>query len=108
MMQFQSWLDALRQRVRNTASRRPSSVNPRNIPVEVVEQRTLLSVSALMVGGELSIISDGADSIEVRANPVAPTQLQVIANGTTATTERSESGCRAVDQHSRRQWSQPD
>lgn len=86
MMQFQSWLDALRQRVRNTASRRPSAGNPRNIPVEVVEQRTLLSVSALMVGGELSILSDGADSIEVRANPVAPTQLQVIANGTTATT----------------------
>ena len=81
-MQFQTWLEALRLRVsknpqRSSAARRKAS---RQRPAEVLEERTLLSVSSRMINGELSILSDDADSIEVRTNPVDGVSLQVIEN----------------------------
>jgi Ca2+-binding RTX toxin-like protein len=87
-MQFQTWLEALRLRVRknpqrSTAARRKSS---RQRPAEVLEERALLSVSSLIINGELSILSDDADSIEVRTNPVDGVSLQVIENGVQSTT----------------------
>lgn len=85
MMQFQSWLDAIRKRSRRRKhnDRRQAAVQR---PLETLEQRTLLSVSSLVINGELSIISDGSDSITVRVNPIDGTSLQVVENGTVATT----------------------
>jgi Ca2+-binding RTX toxin-like protein len=87
-MQFQTWLEALRLRVRknpqrSTAARRKAS---RQRPAEVLEERALLSVSSLIINGELSILSDDADSIVVRTNPVDGVSLQVIENGFQSTT----------------------
>ena len=91
-MQFQSWLDALRNRVRTNRSRRPAGQrrgtpnSPPPATSESLENRALLSVSSLLINGELSIISDDADSITVRPNPTSTTDLQVIENGVEATT----------------------
>ena len=87
-MQFQTWLEALRLRVRknpqrSTAARRKVS---RQRPAEVLEERALLSVSSLIINGELSVLSDDADSIVVRTNPVDGVSLQVIENGVQSTT----------------------
>lgn len=87
-MQFQTWLEALRLRVRknpqrSAAARRKAS-RPR--PVEALEERTLLSVSSLIINGELSVLSDADDSIVVRTNPVDGVSLQVIENGVQSTT----------------------
>ena len=87
-MQFQTWLEALRLRVRKNpqrsiAARRKTS---RQRPAEVLEERALLSVSSLIINGELSVLSDDADSIMVRTNPVDGVSLQVIENGVQSTT----------------------
>ena len=87
-MQFQTWLEALRLRVRKNpqrsgAARRKAS---RQRPAEVLEERALLSVSSLIINGELSILSDADDSIVVRTNPVDGVSLQVIENGFQSTT----------------------
>ncbi|MHC4876750.1 MAG: leishmanolysin-related zinc metalloendopeptidase [Planctomycetota bacterium] len=83
-MQLHSWLDALKQRVHQAAKRRPAR-RPA-APSEGLETRALLSVSSLVIGGELSIIADGDDSVEVRTNPVDGVSLQVIENGLNAST----------------------
>jgi Ca2+-binding RTX toxin-like protein len=83
-MQLHSWLDALKKRVHQAGRRRPAR-RPA-APSEGLETRALLSVSSLVINGELSIISDGADTIEVRANPTDGVSLQVIENGTSAST----------------------
>ncbi|MFT4556959.1 MAG: hypothetical protein ACI92S_002315, partial [Planctomycetaceae bacterium] len=86
-MQFQTWLEALRLRVRKnpqrSAARRKAS---RQRSAEVLEERALLSVSSLIINGELSVLSDDADSIVVRTNPVDGLSLQVIENGVQSTT----------------------
>ena len=86
-MQFQTWLEALRLRVRKNpprgAARRKTS---RQRPVEVLEERALLSVSSLIINGELSVLSDADDSVLVRTNPVDGISLQVIDNGVQSTT----------------------
>lgn len=85
-MQFYSWLDAIRKRTRRrkqTHQRRQAAVQR---PVESLEERTLLSVSSLMINGELSIISDGSDSITVRLNPIDQVTVQVLENGIASTT----------------------
>jgi Ca2+-binding RTX toxin-like protein len=87
-MQFQTWLEALRLRVRknphrSAAARRKAS---RQRSAEVLEERALLSVSSLIINGELSVLSDDADSIVVRTNPVDTVSLQVIENGIQSTT----------------------
>ncbi len=83
-MQLHSWLDALKKRVHQAGKRRPAR-RPA-APSEGLETRTLLSVSSLVISGELSIISDGADTIEVRTNPADGVSLQVIENGVNAST----------------------
>jgi Ca2+-binding RTX toxin-like protein len=87
-MQFQTWLEALRLRARknpqrSTAARRKAS---RQRPVEVLEERALLSVSSLIINGELSIFSNADDSIAVRTNPIDGVTLQVIENGLPSST----------------------
>ena len=83
-MQLHSWLDALKKRVHQAGKRRPAR-RPA-APSEGLETRTLLSVSSLVINGDLSIIADGDDTIEVRTNPVDGVSLQVIENGVNAST----------------------
>ncbi|MDA0590143.1 MAG: leishmanolysin-related zinc metalloendopeptidase [Planctomycetota bacterium] len=86
-MKFPSWLDSVRTRVGKQVAkkRRPKSLRrPRD--VESLETRTLLTVSTLMIGTELSIVADGDDTIAVRPDPNNTTRLQVIENGVVATT----------------------
>jgi len=48
---------------------------------QVLEQRTLLTVSTLFADNELSIfIEDGNDNVTVRTNPAAPAFVQVLIN----------------------------
>ena len=49
------------------------------VSVERVEDRSLLSVAALFVNGELFVGSDGGDSITIRQN--ANAKVEVLANG---------------------------
>lgn len=93
-MHFPQWLDSVRQRLQRSsqgaASRRRAERRD-NVPSESLEQRALLSVSTLLVGGELSIYIDGADSVIVRPDPSDPdptngAPLQVLENGVAATT----------------------
>lgn len=96
-MHFHQWLDSVRLRLQGKSSSvrgknvRRRAVRPTQIPTETLEQRALLSVSSLLVAGELSIFIDGADSVTVRPDPSdmdltngAP--LQVLENGVAATT----------------------
>lgn len=83
-MQLHSWLDALKKRVHQAGKRRPAR-RPA-APSEGLETRTLLSVSSLVISGELSIIADGDDTIEVRTSPADGVSLQVIENGVNAST----------------------
>lgn len=87
-MQFQMWLEALRHRVQKNPQRRESSRRSasRQRPVEALEDRALLSVSSLIINGELSILSDADDNVTVRTNPVDGVSLQVIENGTPSST----------------------
>jgi Ca2+-binding RTX toxin-like protein len=45
-----------------------------------LEDRSLLSVAALLVGGELFVSSDAGDSIAIRQNPTS-LRVEVVANG---------------------------
>lgn len=86
-MQFQSWLDSIRKRVRKQTSR-PRRVKARSYAsdTESLEARTMLTVSTLLIGNELSVVSDGDDTIAVRTNPSNPSLVQVVENGVVATT----------------------
>ena len=44
-----------------------------------MEDRSLLSVAALFVGGELFVSSDGGDSIAIRQNTLG--RVEILANG---------------------------
>ncbi len=93
-MHFPQWLETVRQRLQRgpqASSLRRRSDRRDNVPSESLEQRALLSVSTLLVGGELSIYMDGADSVTVRPDPSDPdptngAPLQVLENGVAATT----------------------
>jgi Ca2+-binding RTX toxin-like protein len=86
-MKFPSWLDSVRTRVgKQVARKRRPKSRRRPRDVESLETRTLLTVSTLMIGTELSIVADGDDTIAVRPDPNNTTLLQVIENGVVATT----------------------
>ena len=63
-MLFSSWLDSVRNRLLFPRRRRSTSLSR---IAERLEDRTLLAVSALFLSGELTVTSDGDDSIRVSA-----------------------------------------
>jgi len=85
-VRFSSWLVSLRRGrrlarrysdfLRPTRPRGTATVSP---AAEVLEDRTLLSVTTLMIDGELSVVSDAADSIEIGAD--AGSNVEVTVNG---------------------------
>ena len=84
-MRLLSWLEAVRGRFteRETATRRRAARLPVAGQLEQLEAKSLLSVSALFVNGELNIFSDSSDDITVgSAGSGAGTTVQVLANGT--------------------------
>lgn len=73
-----NWLNRLRQKFANAPVRRRHG--DRRNGMELLEQRTYLSVSSLFSNGELQIVSDGSDSIAVGTDPNSPGNVQVIVN----------------------------
>ena len=70
---LKSWLHSLGRNHRRTRT------NGLPATVETMEDRSLLSVAALFVGGELFVSSDGGDSITVQQN--AAGRVEILANG---------------------------
>ncbi|RMG34373.1 MAG: hypothetical protein D6725_14425 [Planctomycetota bacterium] len=89
-MHWTSWLEQWRRRLasglRGAKRRRRTSVAR---PGESCERRVLLSVSALVVNGELRVFSDGPDAIVIGATSDATPKLNVLANGAVVTTVSS-------------------
>ena len=87
-MRFLSWLEAVRVRFteRETSTRRRAARSPVAGQLEQLEGKSLLSVSALFVNGELNVFSDSNDDITVgSAGSGAATTVQVLANGNPVT-----------------------
>ena len=87
-MIFNSWLDSLRQRISRTMVGRPRRRSRQSAggELERLEDRTLLSVSALFSNGVLQISAtddNGPDSIEVGADGFG--NVRVEANGVPVT-----------------------
>ena len=80
-MRCLSWLSLVKDRLALTKRRQRSTRQLRTM--EPLEARVLLSVSALMIGTELSITASAADSVTVRENPATPGKVQVLGNGAT-------------------------
>lgn len=83
-MRFLSWLEAVRGRFteRDTATRRRAAKLPVAGQLEQLEGKSLLSVSALFVNGELNIFSDSNENITVgSAGTNQGTIVQVLSNG---------------------------
>ena len=86
-MSLTSWLQSLRSRsqsrqrvggFRGSRDVRPLS-GESGYGAECLEARVLPTVSALLIGTELNVFTDAADSIAVRANPGG--QVEILANG---------------------------
>ena len=87
-MRFLSWLEAVRGRLteRETATRRRTAKLPVAGQLEQLEHKSLLSVSALFVNGELNIVSDSNEDITVSsAGTGATATVRVQSNGNAVT-----------------------
>ena len=76
---FKSWLQSLGRK----HSRRPRTTGhttTTKAAAEQLEDRSLLSVAALFVNGELFVSSDAGDSITIRQNSTS-LRVEVVANG---------------------------
>ena len=89
-MSLTSWLESLRTRCtgysasafrrdRMDRARRAESISPLVQQVEPLEERALLSVSALLINGTLNVTASGADNITVRANSTTG-RLEILGN----------------------------
>ena len=79
-MRLTSWLASLRR------SRRPARRNARSsqptgprLPsqVEHLEDRTLLSVTTLLIDGQLSVVSDAGEAVAIGADTLGNVQVSV-------------------------------
>ena len=76
-MLFKSWLQSFGRKQRRP---RTTGLTTTTVAAERMEDRSLLSVAALFVNGELFVSSDGGDSIAVRQDS-STGRVQVLANG---------------------------
>ncbi len=92
-MRFLSWLDAVRTRITEreaTSARRREKPAAVASQLESLEGRSLLSASALIVDGELNVISDSNENIEIGSLGAAGSEtVQLLINGVVATTVSS-------------------
>ena len=78
-MLFKSWLQSL-GRKQSGRPRTTGHTTTTKAAAERLEDRSLLSVAALFVNGELFVSSDGGDSIAIRQNATS-LRVEVVANG---------------------------
>ncbi len=78
-MIFKSWFQSLGRRP-SRRSRTTGHTTTANTAAERLEDRSLLSVAALFVSGELFVSSDAGDSIAIRQNATS-LRVEVVANG---------------------------
>ncbi|MFP6701098.1 MAG: hypothetical protein VB861_05090, partial [Planctomycetaceae bacterium] len=94
-MRITSWIDSLTSRWQRTRSirraERSSQSSPRSrlasrrlrlssqaSAAEVLEDRTLLSVTSLFFNGDLTVVSDADDAIVIREDPVLPGRVEIL------------------------------
>ena len=78
-MLFKSWLQSL-GRKHSVRPRTTGNTTRTKAAAERLEDRSLLSVAALFVNGELFVSSDGGDSIAIQQNAMT-LRVEVVANG---------------------------
>ncbi len=78
-MLFKSWLQSL-GRKHSARPRTTGNTTTTKAAAERLEDRSLLSVAALFVNGELFVSSDGGDSIAIQQNATT-LRVEVVANG---------------------------
>ncbi len=78
-MLFKSWLQSL-GRKHSARPRTTGNTTTTKAAAERLEDRSLLSVAALFVNGELFVSSDGGDSIAIQQNAMS-LRVEVVANG---------------------------
>ncbi|MHC4879724.1 MAG: Calx-beta domain-containing protein [Planctomycetota bacterium] len=76
-----TWLESLRQRLQR--SRR--TLRRRAAQAEGLEQRTYLSATALVVNGQLTVVVDSDESIEIGVNSSGTGEVQVFFDGVQTT-----------------------
>jgi len=76
-----TWLASLRQRLQK--NRRPIRRRPAHS--ENLEQRTYLSATALIVNGQLTVVSDSDESIEIGVDPSGSGDVRVLFDGVPTT-----------------------
>ena len=78
-MSLRPWLSGFRTRLKNTRTRRVG--RDRVVATEQLEQRTLLTATALVIGTELTVLTDAAENVTVRANATSG-NAEVLINNT--------------------------
>ena len=84
-MRITSWIDSLTTRWQRTRSLRRAHRLGQAVRrsrhrgvAEVLEDRTLLSVTSLFFNGDLTVVSDADDAIVIREDPVQPGRVEVL------------------------------
>lgn len=80
-MFFTSWIERVSRSLKRDSRRKEARAEFVGRASECLEERSLLTVSALVIGGELELTLDTDDDVAVRENPAAPGTVQVVANG---------------------------
>ncbi|MBI1310547.1 trypsin-like serine protease [bacterium] len=76
-----TWLASLRHRLQR--NRRP--IRRRMANAENLEQRTYLSATALIVNGQLTIVADSDEAIEIGVDPTGTGEVEVLFDGVRTT-----------------------
>ncbi len=80
-MKFTSWIESVDRSLKRGLRRKGERHNYAALATEALEDRSLMSASALFVAGELDIELGSADNVAVRENPASPGTVQVLLNG---------------------------
>ena len=82
-MSLRPWLSGFRARLNNSRGRRIA--RRRDVPsqqiTEQLDQRTLLTATALVIGTDLTVLTDAADDVTIRANATTG-NAEVLINNT--------------------------
>ena len=82
-MSLRPWLSGFRARLNNSRGRRIA--RRRDVPsqqiTEQLEQRTLLTATALVIGTDLTVLTDAAEDVTIRANATTG-NAEVLINNT--------------------------
>ena len=78
-MSLRPWLSGFRARLNHQRSRRLTG--NRSSRTEQLEQRTLLTATALVIGTDLTVLTDAAEDVTVQANATTG-NAEVLIDGT--------------------------